>query len=112
MQHIGEGRLDLPPEWHDQSVNIFTAQAPGVKGLSITINRDRLPFGMNLADYVQSQSDKLARQLNGYQLINSKTLELNGSPAHELEFVWKTDDAGPVHQVLLRSRRAKKGRDC
>lgn len=101
MQQIGEGHIDLPAQWHDQSVNIFTAQAPGAQGLSITINRDRLPFGMTLDDYAKSQSGKLANQLKGYRLIEHRVLELAGSPAHEFEFTWKTDDAGPVHQILL-----------
>lgn len=101
MQHIGEGTLDIPASWHNQSINVFTAQAPGAQGLSITINRDRLPFQSTLQDYAQAQSAKLAQQLKGFRLIEQLELELDAHPARQYELTWHTDDMGPVHQVLL-----------
>jgi hypothetical protein len=101
MQQIGEGTLDVPDTWHNQSINVFTAQAPGAPGLSITINRDRLAFQSTLTDYAQAQSTKLAQQLKGYELIEQLELELDGRPAHQYEFAWHTDDMGPVHQIVL-----------
>ncbi|AKJ30735.1 DcrB-related protein [Caldimonas brevitalea] len=101
MQNIGEGSLDIPGEWHNRTVNVFTAQGPGVPGLSVTVNRDRLPFQTTLNDYTQQQSHKLAQQLKGWELIDEVSLEVDGRAARQLEFSWETDDAGPVHQVLL-----------
>ena len=75
----------------------------------VTINRDRLPFGMTLDDYAKSQAAKLGSQLKGYEFIAHHTMELAGSPAHEFEFTWKTDDAGPVHQVLLSTAPSADG---
>jgi hypothetical protein len=101
MQHIGEGQLDIPDQWHNLSVNIFTAKSPGTPGLSVTVNREALPFQTTLDDYVAQQSGKLAKQLNGFALIDQAQLEVDGHPAHQLEFSWQADDSGPVHQVLL-----------
>ncbi len=101
MQHIGEAQLDIPAPWHNRSVNIYTAQGPGVAGLSVTVNREPLPFQTTLDDYVAQQASKLGQQLNGYALVEQTRLEVDGHPAHQLEFTWRTDDAGPVHQVLL-----------
>jgi hypothetical protein len=101
MQNIGEGCLEVPEGWHNQSVNIFTAQSPGTPGVSITINRDRLPFQTSLDEYIQEQSGKLSRQLKGYKLIDECSVEIDGRPGHQFEFSWQTDDAGPIHQVLM-----------
>ena len=101
MQHIGEGRLDIPASWHNQSVNIFSVQPPGQPGLNLTINRDRLPLGVALKDYAQEQMDRLAQHLDGMDLLGQDSLELDGRPAVEFEFVWRSEAAGPVHQLLL-----------
>lgn len=101
MQNIGEGVLDIPKEWHNHSVNIFAAKNPGTPGLSITINRDRLPFQTTVDEYVQTQCDKLVKQLKEFQLIERTDVEVAEQVATQLEFTWQTDDAGPIHQVLL-----------
>jgi hypothetical protein len=101
MQNIGEGCLEIPAGWHNQSVNIFTAQSPGTPGVSVTINRDRLPFQTTIQTYVQEQSGKLRRQLKGFKLVDECPVEIDGRPGHQIEFTWQTDDAGPIHQVLV-----------
>ena len=101
MQHIGEGHLDIPDQWHNRSVNVYTASGPGVAGLSVTVNREQLPFETSLEEYVAQQSAKLTQQLKGYRLIERTELEIDARPAHQLEFTWQADDAGPIHQVLL-----------
>lgn len=101
MLNIGEGMLALPPGWHNASINVFTAQPPGLKGLSITVNRDHLPPGGTLEGYVAAQSAKLADQLNGCQLIQQQAMVIDGRPAVFLELTWKSPDAGEVHQILL-----------
>lgn len=101
MENIGEGVLALPAEWHNASLHIFTAQPPGSPGLSITVNRDRLPFGTALETYAEDQLEKLRHQLKAFELKAKEAFQLDGRPACDLEFVWHTDDAGPVHQLLV-----------
>jgi hypothetical protein len=101
MQQIGEGQLDIPADWHNHSVNIFSLQSPGVAGLSITINRDQLPFQTTLGDYADEQTAKLKTQMKQFELISASSLELDRHAARRLEFTWQTDDAGPMHQILI-----------
>ncbi len=91
----------MPAGWHNASINVFTAQPPGLKGFSITVNRDRLPPGGALEGYVAAQSAKLADQLNGCRVIHQQPLVLDGRPAYFLEIIWKSPDAGEIHQLLL-----------
>lgn len=101
MQHLGEGTLDIPATWHNSSVNIFTAQVPGLKGVSITVNRDRLVLGQTLSAYVHEQTEKLRAQLRGFRLLE-RTMRSGETQQREfLEFTWDSPDVGPVHQLLL-----------
>ncbi len=101
MQHIGEGTLAIPDDWHNATVNIYTAQPPGTRGTNITVNRDLLPFGTTLADYVSAQGSNLKEQLPQYKLLNEGTVSLGEDTAHMLEFTWLSQDAGEVHQLLM-----------
>jgi len=101
MQQIGEGTLAIPPEWHNATVNIYTAQPPGARGVSVTVNRDRLPFGSSLHDYIEAQSKKLKGQLKDYQLLHQEQITLGQHPAYLFEFTWQSQDAGAVHQFLM-----------
>ena len=101
MQHIGEGQLDIPGTWHNQSVNIYTAQSPGMPGLSLTVNRDHLPFATSLATYTRNQLDQLSKQLKGFELLGQADLKVDGREAGQFEFAWEADKTGPIHQLLL-----------
>jgi hypothetical protein len=102
MHNIGEGTLAIPEDWHNSTVNIYTAQPPGAPGISLTVNRDRLPLGTTVDDYCASQTAKLAQQLKNYRLVREeKKISIDGKPGAFLEFTWKSDEAGDVHQMLL-----------
>lgn len=101
MQHLGECSLDVPDSWHNQSVNVFTANSPGAAGMSITVNRDTLALGVEFDEYVKTQSAKLGGQLKGFKALGRERLVLDGRPAVELEFTWQADDIGPIHQILV-----------
>lgn len=101
MQNIGEGSLAIPADWHNSTVNIYTSQPPGVKGLSITVNRDRLPLGTTLSEYVSSQSKKLKEQVKDFQPIHDEAVVVDGKEGHVFIFTWNSPDAGEIHQILL-----------
>jgi hypothetical protein len=101
MQQIGEGQLDIPADWHNQSINIYTAQPPGSPGVSVSVNRDRLPYGATLQEYAHAQTGKLMEQLNNFQLVEQLILEVDAHPAHYYEFTWDSPDVGSMHQLLL-----------
>jgi hypothetical protein len=101
MQNIGEGTLEIPVEWHNNTINIFTEHPPGVKGISITVNRDTLPPGKRFEDYADDQALKLPRQLTRFHLIGTESIAVDGRAARLFEFTWHAGEAGLVHQVLL-----------
>ena len=101
MQQIGEGTIEVPDDWHNSSVNIFTAAPAGSKGLSVTVNRDKIAFGASIHDYVADQSNKLKDQLNSYKLINETDITVDGQPGKLMEFSWLSPDVGDIHQLLL-----------
>jgi hypothetical protein len=98
---IEEGTLTIPREWHDATVNIFTEKQPGARGVSVTVNRDRLPAGSTLDEYVEEQSERLKTQLKGFQLVGKERIMLGRSPAYLLEFTWQSRDVGEIHQLLM-----------
>ena len=101
MHNIGEGSLNIPPEWHNQSINIFTAQPPGAPGISVTVNRDRLAYGNTLQDYAAQQCQKLEKQLSKLDFKERGFIELDGHPAFHCEFTWVSVDVGQMHQMLV-----------
>lgn len=98
---INEGVLTIPRDWHDATVNVFTEKPPGERGLSITINRDRLPPGTTLDDYVEEQSQRLESQLKEFRLLSNERVMLRNREAYLLEFRWQSRDVGDVHQFLM-----------
>ncbi|MBP9897157.1 MAG: DUF1795 domain-containing protein [Gemmatimonadales bacterium] len=98
---INEGMLTIPPEWHDATVNVYTEKPPGERGLSITINRDGLPPGSTLGEYVEEQRQRLESQLKEFQLIAKERVGILKGEAHLLEFRWRSRDVGEVHQLLM-----------
>lgn len=101
MRQLGEGVLAVPSSWHDATVNVYTAEPAGARGITVTVNRDRLPPGSTLDDYVEAQSRILAAQLKKFQLLGRERLLVAGRLAHILEFTWLSRDAGDVHQLLM-----------
>lgn len=101
MRQFEEGLLAVPPKWHDATVNVYTAEPAGIPGVSVTVNRDKLPLGSTLEDYVDAQSQVLAKQLRQFRLIGREKIALMGMPAHLLEFTWNSQDVGKVHQMLV-----------
>jgi hypothetical protein len=101
MLNIGEGTLAIPTYWQNASINVYTAQPAGAKGLSITVNRDRLPLGGALQDYVSAQTSKLAGQLKDYRQVHAQAVTIDGRVGHLLELTWNSPDAGEIHQLLL-----------
>lgn len=101
MRQIGEGTLAIPASWHNATVNIYTAEHPGTRGPSVTVNRDRLPALSTLEDYVEAQYETLESQLPRFKRLGRERLVLGGASATLLEFTWVSQDAGEVHQLLM-----------
>ena len=99
MQNIGEGNLAIPADWHNASVNIFSASAKG--GLALSATRDRRAPGSTLAAYVEQQFAGLSQQLGQFSLLDQGQMMLGEVPAHWLEISWHSEQQGLVHQILM-----------
>ncbi|MDR2871942.1 MAG: DcrB-related protein [Xanthomonadaceae bacterium] len=98
---INEGSLELPSSWKDETVNMFTTvQGTGGGGLSFTISRDTLPWGMTFASFARKEVDTLAANFKHYEQIALEPLEVGGREGLLSEFRWDSAH-GPIHQCMV-----------
>lgn len=107
MYQINEGSLQLPPSWKDQTVNVMLTVGIGEKGLSFTISRDTLPWGMSFESFAKKEIDSIATTLKGYQSIANVPMLIDGQPATRSEFKWMSPQ-GLVHQSMVITAKASK----
>lgn len=101
MQNIGEATLAIPDDWQNSSVNIFTPSKGDLQGLSVTITREKLPFGKDLPAYAQMQLEIMQQQLPQFALLAQGALEVNGRAAWLMELRWESPQAGAAQQIVL-----------
>ena len=99
MYYINEGRIDLPAEWKDQSVNIISSTGSAEPGLTFSITRDDVPWGMEFSEYVSGEVDKAKEALTEFTVLDQKALHISGRDAVEVECTWKAKQ-GPMHQII------------
>ncbi|MFP7675600.1 DcrB-related protein [Marivita sp. S0852] len=99
MYRLNEGQIDFPKEWKDQSINIISSTGGGAAGLSFTVTRDDLPWGMEFPEYVKDQIAQAEESLNDFKNIGQIELEVSKSPAVEIECSWSSKQ-GVMHQII------------
>ncbi len=99
MFHFNEGSLDLPDSWNDQTINIVSSAGPMEVGLTITMTRDQIPWGMGFSEYVEDQISQVTDALNDFTLLGRKPVTLGRNAAYEIECRWKAK-AGLMHQII------------
>ena len=107
MYRINEGVIDLPPEWQDRTINVVSSSLGAVPGLSLTITRDDMPWGMNFHDYVDDQAKQAAKALKNFEILDRREFEIGGNPATEIESRWVAKQ-GPVHQLITSVQSGRK----
>lgn len=96
---MNECSIDLPLEWHDQSINVVSSNSPMAPGLTVTVTRDDLPFGMKFDEYLEEQIDQVSKAMLDFKLLGRKTVLLDGVEAAELECNWLAKDVR-MHQII------------
>ena len=66
MYRINEGTLDIPPDWQDRSINVIGSNSLG-SGVTMTITRDDIPWGMAFIEYVDDQIRQAAEALKNFE---------------------------------------------
>ncbi|MBC9246832.1 DUF1795 domain-containing protein [Paracoccus sp. 11-3] len=98
MYRINEGSIDLPNDWQDRSINVIGSNISG-PGITMTITRDDIPWGMAFAEYVDDQARQAAQALKDFKVVERRELTVNGHEAVEVECRWVAKQ-GPIHQII------------
>lgn len=106
MYRINEGSIDLPPTWHDRTINVVASSTTGA-GASLTITRDDIPWGMSFVEYVEDQANQAADALKKFEVLDKRELTVNGAPAYEIESRWVAKQ-GPIHQIITSVQAGQK----
>ncbi len=78
---LNEGRLDLPAAYTDNSTNVLILHDADGHTINVTISRDRLLTGEELAAYVDRQIGLLKKQIKGYKLIERSECQIGQADA-------------------------------
>ncbi|AJJ61649.1 DcrB-related protein [Yersinia aldovae] len=98
--HFNEGSIELPAAWKDLSVLVLSAADNDKSGISFTISRDVIAWGMSFNQFGESEISSLSNQLKDYQQINKEDRELNARKTIISEFSWSSPQ-GPIHQLMM-----------
>jgi len=102
-----EGSIEIPKQWKDETINVFSASSDGPLGFTLVINRDELPWGMIFPEYVEQEVSKIGDTLTDYKEIMKKEYTLVDNPAHIIEYKWQSEQ-GPIHQFVVMTAIDKK----
>lgn len=97
---FNEGAIELPTAWRDLSVLVLSAADNDQSGISFTISRDVIPWGMSFSQFAEREIISLSKQLKSYQQINQANGALNSRDTTTSEFSWSSPQ-GPIHQLMM-----------
>lgn len=98
MYEMNEGILEVPAGWRDESVNVFVC--PDNSGINLTVTRTPVGSGMAAEDVYEDTAREFPAGLPGYKETSRCTTEVDGLPAFQLEYHWKSPE-GPMHQIVV-----------
>lgn len=99
MYVMNEASIDLPSGWRDQSINVVSSGSPLDPGMTFTVTRDDVPFGMSFDEYLEDQVGEVSRKLDKFELLNRRGVTLDGANGAEIECRWQSTQ-GPMHQLI------------
>ena len=106
MYRFNEGVIDLPNDWQDRSINVIGSNVTG-PGITMTITRDDIPWGMGFGEYVDDQARQAAQALKNFNIVERRELSVNGRAAIEVECRWVANQ-GPIHQIITTVQNGQK----
>ncbi len=108
IYHINEGTFDLPDNWTDRSMNIFTPDESENPEWNIVISRDKLNEGENLEDYLSAQLEEMPKALPRFRLILEEEIEINEFAGRKVISSW-IGEGGTIRQkqyVFVRNGKS------
>jgi len=88
LYHINEGTIDLPDDWTDRSMNIFTPDESENPEWNIVVSRDKLGEGETLDGYLEKQLEEMPKALPRFRLQSNEETTLHDFPARRVESTW------------------------
>jgi hypothetical protein len=103
--------FNTPPEWLDRSVVVFEAPAPKPlqRSWNVVMTREPIREGDNLRTHADRLLLELARTLAGFDLLESRELELGGQAAMYLRYTCATATGVLEQSVTLAARAGAAG---
>lgn len=98
MYHMNEGVFAAPEGWRDESVNVFIS--PDDSGINLTITRAAISQGVPPEETYEDTLKEFSAHLPGYKEVERRPIQLDGEPAYQLEYHWKSPE-GPMHQLVV-----------
>lgn len=99
---MNEGKITLPKNWRDDSMNVFVV--PDDSGVNLVINRTPVPVGLDNEAYYAETVEQFEASLPGYKEFARDTMTLDGALAQTLEYRWKSPE-GDMHQYVVMQVR-------
>lgn len=97
---FNEGAIELPTAWKDLSVIVLSAADNDQSGISFTISRDFIPWGMSFSQFAEREISSLSKQLKNYLQIHQESGVLNSHDTATSEFRWSSPQ-GVIHQLMM-----------
>ncbi|MBF0751751.1 MULTISPECIES: DcrB-related protein [unclassified Pasteurella] len=95
---LNEGLINIPVNWQDQSMNVFTL--PDDSGINLVINRATIPIGMTEEEYLAQVISQFRTTLKAYRELAIEDIRLSEHPAKLLEYQWDTPE-GQMYQLTV-----------
>lgn len=98
---IDEASFNIPDEWSDKSVNVFSPSGDLPGDFSLVITRDSLPDEQSLGSYVDGQLEELSSTLPQFRLIRRYESTVDNLPAYNAEFTWRAE-GNPEAKLMMQ----------
>ena len=100
VYRFNEGEMEVSRGWEDRTVNGLSFPAGSKQPTaSFAITRDpSRASGQSLAAYVDKQLVELAKSCPRFDLLRREDVTVDGAPAVQMDFTWRTPDGIVVRQ--------------
>jgi hypothetical protein len=97
---FNEGEMEISRGWEDRTVNGLAFPVGSKQPTaSFAITRDTTHgAGNSVSRYVDKQLVQLAKSCARFDLVNREDVTVDGQPAQQIDFTWRTPDGLVVHQ--------------
>lgn len=98
---FNEGSLEVPADWHDETMNIF--KGPLSQGYNLVISRGEIPKAADHQAHIAEQLLAIEENLPMFSEVGREGIQLDGVTCTWLEYTWKSPE-GLMNQInVLRA---------